>query len=932
MNDSSTHAVSLVAERALKRLTGLLPLPEAVAAQLSQVAIASDFAMATLAQQPALLPALLRDENLAPPVLAPDHRNAWQALLRRYRTAESTRLVWRDVLGLDDVDATLAGSTALAEQCLRLALEALEGEFAQRFGVVRAADGSARRLVVFGLGKLGGGELNFSSDVDLVYAYDSEGGLSSESSDGPRSLAAEDYFARLGQQLAKLLDEVTADGFSHRVDLRLRPFGNSGRVALSFAAMEHYFQREGRDWERYAWQKARPVAGDIDAGERFLATLRPFVYRRYLDYGALDGLREMKAAIAAEVARKELADDIKRGPGGIREIEFLVQALQLIRGGREPALRERRLLPALQALVLAGHMEPATGAALRDAYRFLRRLENRLQMLRDAQTHALPEGAEERARIARGLGHQHWHALRCELDVHRARVSAEFDALLTPRRRRADPSALTGYWRALPDAGDAEALAAAGFAEAGNADASLRDFARAPALRALSDAARSRLDRVLPALLDAAAASPQPDAALRRLLPLLQNILRRTSYLALLDEQPAALQRLVDVVARSALLAERLDAYPLLLDELLDVRVAGPLPGRAEMIAGCDAALAIDDTEAALQALGETRQALSFRVALATLDARQGAGDSARQLAWLADAVVAVVLQLARREVAAAHGTIVDARFAVLGYGSLGGEELGFGSDLDVVFLYQAATDAHSDGARPLEASRWFARLAQKIVSLLGAVTGAGRLYDVDVRLRPDGAKGLLVSTLASFADYQRERAWTWEHQALVRARCVAGDAGLCSDFERVRDATLLHVRDPVALCQDVTAMRAKMRVELDRSESGVTTRFDLKQGEGGLVDLEFLLQYLVLRDAQATPQLLAPRDTPGLLTALCEAGCVATHTCTALRLAHATLLDVGLRCTLDRRPRITVQTDAIAAARHAIRDAARACGLDFAG
>jgi glutamate-ammonia-ligase adenylyltransferase len=932
VNDSSTHALSLVAERAMKRLAGVSPLPEAVAAQLSQVAIASDFAVATLAQQPALLSSLVHGGSVSPPVLAPDYRNEWQALLRRYRTAESTRLVWRDVLGLDDVDATLAGSTALAERCLRLALEALEGEFAQRFGVVRAADGSAQRLVVFGLGKLGGGELNFSSDVDLVYAYDSEGGLSAESSDGPRSLAAEEYFARLGQQLAKLLDEVTADGFSHRVDLRLRPFGNSGRVALSFAAMEQYFQREGRDWERYAWQKARPVAGDIDAGERFLVTLRPFVYRRYLDYGALDGLREMKAAIAAEVARKELADDIKRGPGGIREIEFLVQALQLIRGGREPALRERRLLPALQALVLAGHMEPTTGAALRDAYRFLRRLENRLQMLRDAQTHALPEGAEERARIARGLGHQNWHALRGELDAHRARVSAEFEALLTPRRRRADPSALTGYWRALPDAGDAEALAVAGFAEAGNVDASLRDFARAPALRALSDAARARLDRVLPALLDTAAASPQPDAALRRLLPLLQNILRRTSYLALLDEQPAALQRLVDVVARSALLAERLAAYPLLLDELLDVRVAGPLPGRAEMIVACDAALAIDDTEAALQALGETRQALSFRVALATLDARQGAEDSARQLAWLADAVVAVVLQLARREVAAAHGVIVDARFAVLGYGSLGGEELGFGSDLDVVFLYQAVADATSDGPRPLEASRWFARLAQKIVSLLGAVTGAGRLYDVDVRLRPDGAKGLLVSTLASFADYQRERAWTWEHQALVRARCVAGDAGLCSDFEHVRGETLSCGREAEQLRQDVTAMRAKMRAELERSDSGVAARFDLKQGEGGLVDLEFLLQYLVLRDAKATPQLLAPRDTPALLTALCEAGILATPTCAALRQAHATLLDVGLRCTLDRRPRITVETDAIAAARQTIRTATRACGLDFAG
>ncbi|HVR81829.1 MAG TPA: bifunctional [glutamate--ammonia ligase]-adenylyl-L-tyrosine phosphorylase/[glutamate--ammonia-ligase] adenylyltransferase [Luteimonas sp.] len=932
MNESGLLTLDAVAERGLQRLRAASAdtLANAdSAARVARVAVASDFAVATLARQPQALARLLRDDGaraLPPPALDADNRSDWSTLLRRYRTAESTRLVWRDVLGLDDVDATLAGSTALAGRCLHLAFVALEDDFAQRHGVLRDEHGQVQRLVVFGLGKLGGGELNFSSDVDLVYAYEHAG-----ESDGPRPLAADDYFARLGQQLAKLLDEVTAEGFSHRVDLRLRPYGNAGRVAGSFAAMEQYFQREGRDWERYAWQKARPVAGDIAAGERFLSLLRPFVYRRYLDYGALDGLREMKAAIAAEVARKELADDIKRGPGGIREIEFLVQALQLIRGGREPALRERRLLPALTALVEAGHIAPTAGVAMRDAYRFLRRLENRLQMLRDAQTHALPEDALDRARIAHGLGYGDWSALRDALDTQRARVAAEFDALLAPRRRHAEPGVLTGYWRALPDDGDAVLLGDAGFVDAIGADASLRDFARAPALRALSDAARARLDRVLPALLAAAAVSSQPDAALRRVLPLLHNILRRASYLALLDEQPAALQRLVEVLARSALLGERLAAHPLLLDELLDVRVAGPLPGREAMIAACDSALTLDDTEAALHALNETRQALSFRIALATLDRRQGAHDSARQLARLADAVVAVVLQLAQRGMAA-HGVVVGARFAVIGYGSLGGEELGFGSDLDLVFLYDAPADAQSDGVRPLDAARWSARLAQKVVALLGSVTAAGRLYDVDVRLRPDGAKGLLVSSLASFADYQRERAWTWEHQALVRARSSTGDADLCEAFAQVRSATLARVRDADALRNDVLSMRAKMRAELDRSDPGVSGagRFDLKQGDGGLVDLEFLLQYLVLRDAHAQPALLAARDTPGLLDVACAGGAFVATTCSALHAAHATLLDAGLRCTLDRRPRIVAETDAIVAARAAIRAAAHAQQLAF--
>jgi len=846
------------------------------------------------------------------------------------------RLIWRDVHGLDTLDETLAATSRLAEDCLRLGLEALEGEFALRHGRVRAADGSVVRLVVFALGKLGGGELNFSSDIDLVYAYADSG-----ESDGARALAAEDYFARLGQQLAKLLDEATADGFCHRVDLRLRPFGSVGRVALSFAAMEQYFQREGRDWERYAWQKARPVAGDVQAGAQFLQTLRPFVYRRYLDYGALDGLREMKASIAAEVARKDMADDIKRGPGGIREVEFLAQALQLIRGGREPALREPRLQPALRALAAARHLEADTVDALLAAYRFLRHLENRLQMLRDAQTQRLPEDALDRLRIARGLGYADWDALAAALAVHRARVSEEFGALLAPRQAQATPAALTGYWRALPEGGEAAALAAAGFdAEAvEEGDRALRDFVRSPGVRDLSDAARVRLDRVMPALLEAVAASDASLLALRRLLAALHPMLRRASYLALLDEQPAALRRLIDVLVRSALLGDRLARHPLLLDELLDVRVAGPLPEREAFETACREALRFDDSEAALLALNEARQLLSFRIALATLDGRQSAEDGARRLAWLADAIVRAVHAVARAELRAQHGEVPGLRFAALGYGSLGGEELGFTSDLDLVFLYDvpveglsadAAGEVVSDGARPLDPARWAARLAQKIVALLSMPTAAGRLYDVDVRLRPDGAKGLLVSTLASFEDYQRERAWTWEHQALVRARAVAGDAGLCAEFERVRSQTLAQARDVDALARDVREMRARMRTELDRSDrdGAPAARFDLKQGEGGLVDLEFLLQYLVLRGATRAPVLLAPRDTAGLIAVAARAGAFDAEQAAALHAAHARLLDAGLRCTLDRRRRLLPASPALESARAAVR-AAWHCALE---
>ena len=898
----------------------------ALCARVGQVAVASDFAIDTLRRQPALLEYLSHPDpaSLPLPVLDPADPDAWPGQLRRYRSAGSTRLVWRDVLGLDTVEQTLAGSTALAEQCLSIALAAVEGEFAQRHGVVRDEAGIEQRLVVFGLGKLGGGELNFSSDIDLVYAYPRDG-----ESDGRRALEAEDYFARLGQRLAKLLDEVTADGFCHRVDLRLRPFGGAGRVAWSFAAMDGYFQREGRDWERYAWLKARTVAGDVAAGEAWLETLRPFVYRRYLDFTALDGLRTMKAAIVAEMQRRDMADDLKRGVGGIREIEFLVQSLQLIRGGREPALRGRSLLPALQALVEAGQIAPGHGQVLADAYRFLRRLENRVQMLADAQTHAVPEAAPERLRLALGLGYAGWQPLQDELARWREQVSAEFDALLVPQRGQAAPDALESYWRALPQGGDAAVLATAGFPDAEGGDAALRDFARSGGVRALSDAARARLDRVVPALLGAAAASARPEVALKRLLDLLQAILRRASYLALLDEQPSALARLVDVLARSAFLAERIAHYPLLLDELLDTRVAGPLPGAAQMQAACAAAVAgpDDDPEVALRALNEVRQALSFRIALASLDRRQGAGRSTRQLAALADAVVAQVLRMARSEVEAAHGVLPGGRFAVVGYGSLGGCELGFGSDLDLVFLYDADPNAMSDGARALEPARWYTRLAQKVVALLGAVTAAGRLYETDMRLRPDGSKSLLVSTLASYVEYQQQRAWTWEHQALVRARAVAGDASLLEDFEQVRRDTLGRVRDRAALAADVGQMRQRMRAELDRSDAA---RFDLKQGAGGLVDLEFVLQYGVLARAADVPALLQRRDSPGLIDALAGCGQLQADEAAALHQAHATLLEAGLACTLDRRPRLTAETAAIEQARTAIGQAVARQGLEF--
>ncbi|MBS0213485.1 MAG: bifunctional [glutamate--ammonia ligase]-adenylyl-L-tyrosine phosphorylase/[glutamate--ammonia-ligase] adenylyltransferase [Proteobacteria bacterium] len=887
---------------------------EIPAAALDRLLIASDFAFGVLRDVPGAAAAML-GPPLPPPALDPASPDEWPALLRRWRKLGSLRLVWRDVAGLDTVEETLAGTSVLADAVVEAALRAVEAQVAASHGAIRDGDGPPQRMVVFGLGKLGGGELNFSSDIDLIFACEHAG-----TSDGARPLEADAYYARIGQRLIHLLDDVTADGFCYRVDMRLRPFGSVGRLALSFAAMEQYYQSEGRDWERYAWIKARPVAGDIEAGQRLLATLRPFVYRRYLDYTALDGLREMKAAIAAD-ERRELSGHLKLGPGGIREIEFLAQALQLIRGGREAALRTRSLLAALSALAAGGHLPATAASALAQAYRFLRQVENRVQMAADQQTHALPDDPLAALRIAAGLGCSDAASLRAQLDAQRALVSAEFERLLAARRRATpSPTALQDYWLALPDGGDAQVLVDAGFARVDAHDARLRDFARSPAVRGLSVRSRPRLDRVLPRLLREAGEGAAADVALPRLLDLLHAIARRGSYLALLDEQPAAASRLVELAARSALLAERIAAHPLLLDELLDVRAQGEAPTHAGLHAECAQALAAlpgDDIEARLHALAEFHQGIAFRIGLGLLQQRIEADAAARQLAWLAEVVLAATLELARHAVRRGDETEDDS-FAIIGYGSIGGEELGFQSDLDLVFLH---------GPRADDDARRHLRLAQKLVSLLGTLTPAGNLYEVDVRLRPDGAKGLLVASLGSFDDYQRQRAWTWEHQALVRARGIAGSPATLARFEAIRAQVLARPRDALALRADVVAMRRRMRAELDRSRDG---RFDLKQGEGGLVDLEFLLQYLVLAHAGEHTALLLPRDTDGLIAALADAGVLPQSQADSLTAAHATLLRRSLDCTLDRRPRITPVDAEIASTCATVCEVCQAYGVDF--
>jgi glutamate-ammonia-ligase adenylyltransferase len=900
--------------------------------------LASDFAFDALRADPALLTAAglerLRDPAPASARAEPlRHAADLFAALRRFRRAEAVRLVFRDVNGLDEVTDTLAGTTDLYEVLIAHALRHAEAAARARHGTPRNAEGVPQALVVFALGKLGGGELNFSSDVDLVLAYP-EGGAT----DGARPLDNAEFFTRVARDFVRLLAEATGDGIAARVDLRLRPFGDSGPVVASFAAMEQYYQREGRDWERYAWIKARPVAGDPAAGKRLLETLRPFIYRRYFDYTALAGLRDMKTLIDAEVARRDLADHLKLGAGGIREIEFVVQLQQLIRGGRDASLRARGLLPALEACAARGYVSQKRARSLREAYLFLRQLENRVQMFADRQTHTLPAEPMTRERIARGLGHPDWQALLDALNLQRERVTAIFADVLQPEGggdHGGKRSAATGdgakLWQhAREDGLEHAMLKAAGFVPPGPCADALRQVA---GMHGLSARGARRIEHLMPDLIDAAVATSAPADALVRLCRLVQAVARRSAYLALLQEQAAARARVAALCADSAFLAEDAIAQPLLLDDVLAPRVEYLAHGTTDMREELAQQLAVlqgGDAEAALSAIAEWRGSYRMRTGLAFRDGAADAVKTARSLAELADTVIDAVLDLARRELVAQHGCLPgeDSGIAVLGYGSLGGGELGFNSDLDLVFVYDAARgEAMSDGARPLDGARWYARLAQRVVHWLSAPTRGGRLYEVDTRLRPDGGKSLLVASLPAFMAYQRDRAWTWEQQALVRARAVAGDAALGAAFARERSDVLRSSRDRAQIVADVCRMRSEWRKQRDRSDAG---SLDLKQGAGALLDIQFLLQGLVLLHAHAHPGLAVRGDTPRLLAACAEAGVLAAGDADGLAIAHAELLSRALSATLAGQRRVVPRDLVLDARCKKVLDVARRAGFDF--
>jgi [glutamine synthetase] adenylyltransferase / [glutamine synthetase]-adenylyl-L-tyrosine phosphorylase len=868
----------------LPKLQEQLLAAEQVAASLPLVWESSEYVARCCTREPQLLSDLIESECLLRAqvdMATALHGYAGQAaeaelpaLLRHFRMRQTVRIAWRDIAGWASLAATLGELSTLADVCIQFAYERMYQLLCERYGTPRGASGAAQPLLVLGMGKLGGRELNFSSDIDLVLLYPEEG-----ETDGARQIDNAEFFLRLTQKMVPLLANNTPEGFVYRVDLRLRPFGESGRVALGFGAFENYLQQHGRDWERYAYVKARAITAHEHFPELYEQVLRPFVYRRYLDFGVFESLRAMKAMIQREVERRELEDDIKLGPGGIREVEFIVQAFQLLRGGGDRRLQKTELQRVLPLLVGQRLLRQKTVEELQAAYVFLRRVENRLQQWNDEQTHRLPSDAAARERLARSLQLADAHELQRQLQHHRGNVMTHFaQAVFGPASQSVevlDLDAAPAIWEPL----------LGGFAEPQPIAQLLSQLGDSVYYRRLDETGRRRLCELLPRLLSTLSQRPDAALTLSRLLQILEMIGGRTVYLALLNENATALRRLIELCAASQFLADQVASHPLLLDELVDERLIETPPSREQFVAELSLRhelIQVEDPERQIEILLQFQLAALFRVAVADLTGALPLMKVSDRLTDIAELIVQAALNLAWAQIGARHGLPYcespgkprrQAIMIVVGYGKLGGLELGYGSDLDLVLLHDSEGEVErTDGPQPIDNTLFFQRLGQRLVHLLTTHTSAGRLYEVDTRLRPAGNRGLLVQSLQSFTQYEFSEAWTWEHQSLLRARAIVGGEAQCAAFEAARIAVLRKAVRRADLKQEVRNMRSRMRENLSRAKPG---QFDMKQDAGGIADLEFLVQYWVLSWADRYPEIIMFSDNIRQLESLASGNLV---------------------------------------------------------
>ncbi len=771
--------------------------------------------------------------------------------LRVLRKHVMARMIVRDLNHLADLHEIMQTTSQLAECVINTAIRYLNTWLSETYGQPMSAKGEPQSLIVIGMGKLGGGELNVSSDIDLIFAYEAEGETS-----GEKSISNQDFFTRLAKKLIAAIDEITEDGFVFRVDMRLRPFGSEGALVSNLDALEDYYQNNGREWERYAWIKGREVTG----GNQVSRLLKPFVFRKYLDFGAFTSMRDLKIQIQRDVNSKGLHDNIKLGRGGIREIEFIAQVFQLIRGGQDVSLQIKPTLSVLALLQKKGLLPEKTVAELSEAYVFLRNLEHRLMYLEDMQTQELPKSDEAKSRIAKAMNFEKkanygWPEFLAQLDVYRKQVQQHFDE--TFEEDAADKDALElekSIWNgALVQLDAVEALQKIGFTEAEETLRRLNTLHQGSRYLQLPELSRQRFDAVMPHVISQSAKMQNADITLMRVIDLMESICRRASYLALLAEHAQAMQLLVKLCSSSPWLANYLAQHPILLDELLDTRTLYAVPDftalRVELLDRM--AEAEGDIERQMDLMRHFKHANVFRFAVQDINGELALETLSDYLSDLACLILNVALEKIWPNVRGKHRD--TPKFAVIGYGKLGGKELGYASDLDIIFLY--------DDEAP-EAGEVYARFAQRINNWFNSLTSAGLLYETDLQLRPDGNSGLLVSSVAAFREYQLHKAWLWEHQAITRARFVAGDADIGGAFDQIRAEVMTAPRDQVKLKEEVLAMREKMR-NAQHLKDGI---FDLKQSVGGIIDVEFLVQYLVLLHAPQHTELTANIGNIGLL------------------------------------------------------------------
>ncbi len=825
--------------------------------------------------------------------------------LRQFRNREMLRIIWRDLNEKAETETTLSDLSHLAELCLQYALDKLQGQLLAQHGQAVAEDGTTASFVVLAMGKLGGGELNLSSDIDLIFFHTGHG-KTSGNKQNRGSISNEQYFNRLGQRLIKTLSSIQAEGFVFRVDTRLRPHGQSGPLVPSAAALEQYYQSEGRDWERYALIKARPVAGDIASADELLEQLRPFIYRRYLDYGAIESLREMHQMIrtdANKIASKStLGIDLKRGLGGIREAEFFVQSFQLLRGGRIAELRQSSFLTSLVELQNHQLLELSQANSLRHAYLFLRQMENRLQALHDQQIHHLPSSEQDQQCLTQAMRLDSWDALLKALEPQQQIIQQLFASLFNEQQNESQlhryQALMQAEWQQAGINLPADTL--------GSLSNRLEQLKRAP----LSQRASDRSQRLLERVLELNLATPLTLPVWEDLLSFIVAVSRRSAYLALLIEHPHALERLLQLFAQSDWVAAEVIRYPVLLDELIDPKLNQPADVQTMLSNLQRISKSSESTETLLENLNQYKRGQQLRIAIAELSGELTSHAAQYFLSQLADCLLQACLNAAIEMLQQRHGQIAGLNWVVIAYGSLGANEMTYASDLDLVFLFQLNAEVVSpqqqlsDGDRPLGAEQYASRIGQRLIAFLTTLTPAGRLYSVDSRLRPNGKAGTLVSRLDAFAQYQENSAWIWEHQALTRARAVCGDQELCEQFEKIRLQILSEARPSIdKLRQEIVSMRHKMREQLE-----MKTHYQrLKHEFGGLGDIEFIAQYGVLALASQHKPLLLPRDSCGQLKALGITDLLDKKTADELIAAWTQLSRSRQQLTLQRTPEINI-------------------------